>query len=133
MDLKMHLEILAPFVKMAKKTTMCNCQLGGTPATRREVMRGDVRLGTLRPRHDILTLCPLLGPSNSGHVSQRHLFSPFGLERRSEKLQCHLHLLADDLCVSCFGSLFFHVPLGVGRACGAKRRAWRDASAPPGS
>lgn len=34
MDLKMHLEILAPFVKMAKKTTMCNCQLGGTPATR---------------------------------------------------------------------------------------------------
>jgi len=34
MDLKMHLEIVAPFVKMAKKSTMCNCQLQGTAATR---------------------------------------------------------------------------------------------------
>jgi hypothetical protein len=36
MDLKMHLEIVAPFVKMAKKSTMCNCQLQGTAATRSE-------------------------------------------------------------------------------------------------
>ena len=34
MDLKMHLEIVAPFAKMAKKSTMCNCQLQGSAATR---------------------------------------------------------------------------------------------------
>ena len=34
MDLKMHLEIVAPFVKMAKKSNMCTCQLHGTAATR---------------------------------------------------------------------------------------------------
>ena len=35
MDLKMHLEIVAPFVKMAKKSSICTCQLHGTAATRR--------------------------------------------------------------------------------------------------
>lgn len=38
MDLKMHLEIVAPFVKMAKKSSMCNCQLQGTAATRSDKM-----------------------------------------------------------------------------------------------
>ena len=35
MDLKMHLEIVAPFVGMAEGSTMCECELDGTPATRR--------------------------------------------------------------------------------------------------
>jgi len=44
MDLKMHLEIVAPFVKMAKKSNMCTCQLHGTAAT-----RWVVRVGFLAP------------------------------------------------------------------------------------
>lgn len=34
MDLKMHLSTVAPFVKMAEKTTMCLCESRGVPATR---------------------------------------------------------------------------------------------------
>ena len=34
MDLKMHLCTVAPFVKMAEKTTMCSCESRGVPASR---------------------------------------------------------------------------------------------------
>eukprot|EP00438_Fugacium_kawagutii_P031268 Skav218640 [mRNA] locus=scaffold365:335632:343880:- [translate_table: standard] len=72
MDLKMHLEIVAPFVKMAKRNGVCNCQLEGTAATRQG--SADERIRMECDKAHCLKCQAVLRTRGSVHEAKREIF-----------------------------------------------------------